>query len=202
MIITKNLGVEHLRSLKHTGRMSDITFKYHFLIAMPSLTDDTFHQSVIFLCEHSADGAMGIIINKSLNIKLDGVLDHLSVEVSNTDTEKDTVYMGGPVGQEHGFVIHSPYRDDEQEEDLIISASKEILVDIAEGNGPDNYLVALGYAGWTAGQLEKEINQNDWLLTPYDKKIIFDTPIDQRWKKSIELIGFSINQLTTQLGHA
>lgn len=182
--------------------MSDITFKYHFLIATPSLTDDTFSQSVIFLCEHSADGAMGIIINKSLNINLDGVLEHLSLDVDNTKIENDIVYMGGPVGQEHGFVIHSPYHDDEQEEDLIISASKEILVDIAENKGPDSYLVALGYTGWSAGQLEKEISQNDWLLTPYNKHIIFDTPIDQRWKKSIELLGFSANQLTSQTGHA
>lgn len=182
--------------------MQDITFKYHFLIAMPSLTDNTFAQSVVFLCEHSSDGAMGIIINKSLDISLTGVLEHLSLDTTDPAAEHETVYMGGPVGQEHGFVIHEPYLDDEGDEDLVISASKEILVDIAQGKGPDAYLVTLGYAAWSAGQLEKEINQNDWLLVPYDKRILFDTPAEERWKQAIELLGFSVNQLSALPGHA
>ena len=108
--------------------------------------------------------------------------------------------MGGPVSQESGFIIHTPYRDDELNEDLVISASKETLTDIAQGNGPEHYIVTLGYAGWEAGQLETEINRNDWLLVPYEKEIIFTTLLEKRWQKAIELLGITIEQLSSQTG--
>lgn len=180
--------------------MTDITFKNHFLIAMPSQEDSIFSRSVIFLCEHGADGGMGIIINKLLPIKLTSVLEHLEVDITN-DALKDTpIYMGGPVSQESGFIIHTPYREDELNEDLVISASKETLTDIAQGNGPEHYIVTLGYAGWNAGQLEAEINRNDWLLVPYEKEIIFNTPLELRWQKAIALLGINANQLSSQTG--
>ena len=170
---------------------------------MPSLTDEdaTFSRSVVFLCEHTEDGAMGIIINKPLNVTLGSVLEHL--EIDSGDTVNDTpVYMGGPVGQEHGFVIHEPYREDESDDDLVISASKDTLADIANSDGPSCYFVALGYTGWDAGQLEEEIGRNDWLMVPYDKDIIFNTPVEQRWNKAIQLLGIDINKLSSHAGHA
>ena len=180
--------------------MPDVTFKNHFLIAMPSQEDSIFSRSVIFLCEHSADGAMGIIINRLLSIKLTSILEHLAIDITNPAIKDVPVYMGGPVSQESGFIIHTPYRDDELNEDLVISASKETLTDIAQGNGPEHYIVTLGYAGWEAGQLETEINRNDWLLVPYEKEIIFTTLLEKRWQKAIELLGITIEQLSSQTG--
>ena len=145
---------------------------------------------------------MGIMINKSLNIRLSSVLEHLDIKQIDESVLNETIYMGGPVGQEHGFVIHEPYRDDEHFEDLVISASTETLNDIATGQGPNAFLVTLGYAGWSAGQLEEEINHNDWLLVPYDKRIIFNTPRDLRWQRAIELLGFTVDQLAMHEGHA
>ena len=176
----------------------------HFLIAMPQIheSDETFSQAVIFLCEHSDDGAMGIIINKPLNITLGSVLEHLDINSEHKHIDNIPVYMGGPVGQEHGFVIHEPYRNDESEDDLVISASKDTLADIANDKGPKRYFVALGYTGWNAGQHEEEINRNDWLLVAYNKDIIFTTPIESRWRKATELLGIDINQLTSHVGHA
>ena len=116
--------------------MNASTFQNHFLIAMPALQDSNFSNAVIFLCEHSAEGAMGLIINKPLNVQLGGVLEHLDIAVDDPKVSKIPVYMGGPVGQENGFVIHEPYREDEQDDDLIISASRDTLADIAAGGGP------------------------------------------------------------------
>lgn len=171
---------------------------------MPSIGehDTTFAQSVVFLCEHSEDGAMGIIINKPLNVTLGSVLQHLEIESDSNKINNIPVYMGGPVGQEHGFVIHEPYREDESKDDLVISASKDTLADIALDDGPSRYFVALGYTGWDAGQLETEINRNDWLMVPYDKEIIFNTPTEQRWRKAIQLLGIDVDRLSSHVGHA
>ncbi len=167
-----------------------------------SQTDETFSQAVIFICEHSEEGAMGIIINKPLNVKLGSVLEHLEIKTDEKTINDIPVYMGGPVGQEHGFVIHEPYREDETEDDLIISASKDTLEDIAHERGPARYLISLGYTGWNAGQLEEEIRNNNWLMVPYEKAIIFDTPVTQRWKKAINLLGIDITKLSSDVGHA
>ncbi len=169
---------------------------------MPTLADTNFSRAVIFLCEHNQDGAMGLMINKPLNVKLDSVLEHLDIDISGTELANTPIYMGGPVGQEHGFVIYTPYQDDEDEDDIVISASKETLADIAQSTGPEHFLITLGYAGWGAGQLEEEINRNDWLVVPYDKQIIFNIPSKLRWQKAAELLGIDINQLSSQVGHA
>ena len=180
--------------------MTDVTFKNHFLIAMPSQEDAIFSRSVIFLCEHGPDGAMGLIINRLLSIKLPSILEHLDIDITSPAIKDVSIYMGGPVSQESGFIIHTPYREDELNEDLVISASKETLADIAQGNGPEHYIVTLGYAAWEAGQLETELNHNDWLLVPYEKEIIFNTLLDQRWQKAIELLGITVDQLSSQTG--
>lgn len=189
--------------LLHTMQMKKTNFNNYFLIAMPSLESDvTFAQSVVFLCEHGDDGAMGIIINKPLNVTLGSVLKHLDLESDLDDVNNLPIYMGGPVGQEHGFVIHEPYRDDEQEDDLVISASRDTLADIANGEGPERYFVSLGYTGWEAGQLEEEIGRNDWLMVPYEKEIIFNTPLEHRWRRAIELLGVDVHKLSSHVGHA
>jgi putative transcriptional regulator len=201
-IITEKITLEHLNPLHHTCPMNESSFKNHFLIASPTLIDDTFNQAVIFLCDHSEEGAMGIIINKPLNIHLYSVLEQLNLNHDIPDVANQPVFMGGPVGQENGFVIHQPYRPEEIEDDLVISASQDVLEDITNNQGPEKYLVALGYTGWAPKQLDTEISQNDWLIAPYDKSILFDTPLANRWKAAIELLGFSPAKLSTQQGHA
>lgn len=163
---------------------------------MPSLSDQNFSKSVIYLYEHTSEGAMGLVINKPLHINLGSVLRHLKIKITEDIIETHPVLMGGPVGQEHGFVLH------ESNNDIVISASKEMLRSIAIGKGPVNFLIALGYTGWGAGQLEQELNHNDWLIAPFDATILFNTPLEDRWRNAARLIGIDINNLSDQIGHA
>jgi len=171
-------------------------FEHHLLIAMPSLRDANFSRAVVYLFEHTEQGALGMIINKPLQINLGNVMNHLGIQKVDTIVAKLPVYSGGPVGQEHGFIIH------ELDSKIDVSASKEMLQDIAEHKGPKQFIVTLGYSGWGPGQLENEITRNDWLIAPADKKIIFDLPIHERWRKAAELIGVDVEKLSGQTGHA
>ena len=170
----------------------------HFLVAMPSLVDANFSKAVIYLYEHDEEGALGMIINKPLEINLGNMLQHLDINISEESIQELPVLMGGPVGQEHGFIIYVP----DSTLDVLVSASKDMLKDIANGKGPKHFAVTLGYAGWGAGQLEKEIARNDWLVIPFDSSILFNTPMEKRWHKTASLIGIDINQLSDQVGHA
>lgn len=171
-------------------------FEHHLLIAMPNLQDANFSRAVIYLFEHTEQGALGMIINKPLQINLGNVMNHLGIEKVDPVIEKLPVYSGGPVGQEHGFIIH------EVEDKIDVSASKEMLEDIAKQKGPKQFIVTLGYSGWGPNQLESEIARNDWLIAPANKKIIFDLPIHERWRRSAELIGVDLEKLSGQAGHA
>ena len=143
---------------------------------------------------------MGLVINKPLHIKLENVLNHLSIDIRNETIKQVPVLMGGPVGQEHGFVIHEQKHPHENE--VIISPSKETLRQIAQGKGPKRFAVMLGYAGWDAGQLEEELAQNDWVIAPFDANLLFEVPIDERWQKAAALIGFDITKMSDFSGHA
>ena len=170
---------------------------------MPRIDDINFTKSVILIEEHNDDGAIGLIINKPLNIELKDVLSHLDIQVTDHYAATQAVYMGGPVGQDQGFVLHTPWPDDSHtEEKISISASKEILKLIASGKGPDEFIVTLGYSGWEAGQLEEEVANNEWLVVPCSPDILFSTPSDQRWSAAAALLGFDINQLSGHSGHA
>ena len=176
-------------------------FANHFLVAMPQLDDLTFAQSVIYLSEHNTKGALGIIINKPLQVNIGNVLEHLKIVSNRIDISDQPVLMGGPIGQEHGFIIYENHLAKESLE-ISVSASKFMLEDIAKNKGPNNFLITLGYSGWEAGQLEKEIVHNDWLIAPFDRSILFETPIKNRWQKAASLIGIDINRLSDQIGHA
>lgn len=175
----------------------------HFLVAMPVLADSNFTKAVVYLHEHTAQGALGMIINKPLQINLGNVLDHLDIAATQAKIADHKVLMGGPVGQEHGFIIYDHEVSDPNDGlDVTVSASKETLKDIALGKGPTDFIITLGYSGWEAGQLEKEIARNDWLTVPFNRAILFDTPVEQRWQATAALIGIDINQLSGQVGHA
>lgn len=178
----------------------------HFLIAMPSMKDSNFARSVVIVCDHDEEGAMGLIINKPLQINLSNLMQHLDINIADAQTENYPVMMGGPVGQEQGFVIHndSPLdvKDAGPDHCFDVSSSKDTLADIAKGKGPDHFIVTLGYSGWQPGQLEHEIGRNDWLIAPLDYKTLFTTPIKQRWAAAAQLVGVDIYQMPDKTGHA
>ncbi len=185
--------------IESTMTIKEKTLENHFLVAMPSLADPNFSKSVVFIYEHNDKGALGMTINKPLQINLGNVLEHLGIAISKQSVSTLPVLMGGPVGQEHGFILYPNTVDDKEE--VMISASKEMLQEIANGKGPDDFLITLGYSGWGDGQLESEIARNDWIVVPAAAKILFDTPITERWVKAAEIIGLDINKLSTQVGH-
>ncbi len=156
---------------------------HHFLVALPSLEDPSFSKSVIYLYEHNEEGAMGLIINKPLNMQLKEVLQHLNIPTALEEVATHSVLMGGPVSQEHGFVLY------EEGSELFLSSSKDTLIDIANGRGSKQYLITLGYAGWQTGQLEIELQRNDWLIIQYEREILFSIPSDKRWQAAAQLIG-------------
>lgn len=180
-------------------------YKNQLLIAMPSMRGEFFTKSVVFIYEHSAsNGTLGFIINKPLSAVLGNVFEHLDIRVKDEKIAERPIFSGGPMGPDQGFVIHDLMNLAGSKNDLkvTVSTSREILVDIGAGKGPDNFMITLGYSGWEPGQLEHEIAQNDWLVVTLDKKIIFDTPIPQRWSVAALSIGIDMNRLSSQVGHA
>ncbi len=180
----------------------------HFLIAMPGLADRNFYQSVTYIVEHNEDGAMGIVINHPLDITLEEMFGQLMIDTTpGTQALGNSLYLGGPVQDDRGFVLHdgdaAVWASSLQiEKALCVTTSKDILEAIAHGDGPQNSLVALGYAGWAAGQLEREISENSWLSGTADKEIIFKLPPEQRWSAAAQLIGIDISLLSSEAGHA
>lgn len=184
--------------------MSFDSLKNNFLIAMPGLADPRFSQSVTYICEHNEGGAMGIVINQSADMSFNELFDHLNLPMAN---KNDSVLLrGGPVQKERGFVLHSSERSwqatQQLSSDICLTGSKDILQDIAADNGPDNVLIALGYAGWSQGQLEQEIIQNSWLTAPASSDVLFNTPLDNRWTAAAKQLGIDVHLLSSQPGHA
>ena len=182
----------------------------HLLIAMPAMQDPNFTKTVTYICEHSEQGALGIVINRPLGMDLGAIFAQLSLDSTDPTLARQPVLLGGPVHQERGFVLHEPAEASEREFDatvavtdaIRVTTSQDILAAMARGHGPRRVLVALGYAGWGAGQLESELVQNAWLSVPATPQIIFDTPFEQRWRESARLIGVDLSTLSHQAGHA
>lgn len=177
-----------------------------FLIAMPTLADPNFAHTVTYICEHSADGALGIIINRPSDLTLAEVLAQLDLDGSAARARGAPVFVGGPVLPERGFVLHEPggVWDSSLKvtAGISVTTSRDILAAIARGEGPRRMLVALGYAGWGAGQLEQELADNAWLSAPADARIMFDTPHERRWLEAARLIGVDPRLMTGEAGHA
>ena len=178
----------------------------HFLIAMPGLDDPNFHHTTTYICEHDENGALGVVINRPLNMQLGEILQHMDIGASSKEISSRQVYMGGPVQTDRGFVLHEPSGDWEATlkvtDSIGITSSRDILQAIAEGKGPKNAIVTLGYAGWGAGQLEQELAANTWLSGPASSKIVFETPSEERWLAAAALLGIDLNLLSSDAGHA
>jgi putative transcriptional regulator len=182
------------------------------LIAMPGMLDDQFAGTVVYVCEHNDQGAMGLVVNRPTNIDLKDLFERIELKLENEPLTKQPVYLGGPVQTERGFVLH-PQADDIRYNSslsvpggLAMTTSKDVLEAVSLGQGPEKFLMTLGYAGWSAGQLEEEISRNGWLnvSTNIDdiKKIIFETPFDQRYQKVMSIIGVDPSHLSGDVGHA
>ncbi len=186
-------------------RSSD-SLRDHFLLAMPSLEEGIFSQSITYICEHGESGAMGLIINQPLELSVAEVFEHLEID-NQMDFSNVPVMAGGPVQIDHGFVLHcdpaQKWEASLQVTDRItLTTSRDILREIARGRGPRDYLITLGYAGWSAGQLEQELAANSWLTLPADSSIIFSTPYQQRLQAAAAQLGIDINLISNQAGHA
>ncbi len=181
------------------------SLRNHFLIAMPGLQDPLFNQSLTYICDHTPDGAMGLLINRPMDIHLSDVFEQMDI-VCRADTGHMPILAGGPVSTERGFVLHETggqwQSTIEIGPDISLTASRDIVSALAEGTGPDKALFVLGYAGWGAGQLEEEMLQNSWLTIPADGDIIFNTPVEQRWVRAAQRLGVDINLITSVAGHA
>ena len=178
----------------------------HFLIAMPQLEDPNFVRSVTYICAHNEDGAMGIVVNRPLDMALGEVLAQMDLSASQPAIAELPVYLGGPVHTDRGFVLHRPGQHWNStiaiNAAVAVSTSRDILEAIARGAGPTDALVALGYAGWSAGQLESEIAQNAWLSGPADLDIVFKTPAELRWQRAAALLGIDLASISHDVGHA
>ena len=178
----------------------------HFLIAMPALEDPNFHRSVTLVCQHDANGAMGIVINRAADYTLGELLEQLQLPTRDPVLAQRALVAGGPVHPDRGFVLHDDPRDWGSTlrfgRGLAVTTSRDILAAMAGGDGPRNALVALGYAGWTAGQLEDELAQNSWLTVPADQAIVFDTPLEERWHAAARALGVDLSRLADYAGHA
>jgi len=177
------------------------------LIASPHLRDPNFAQTVVLLFEHGEKGAVGLVFNRALDIKLAQVIEDLDIPIdAHALEDSDKVHCGGPVSMEIGWVIHSPEWADAATRhvspDVHISTSREVLEAIAAGRGPERFVLCLGYAGWGGGQLEDEIAQGAWLTLPLDSALVFDVPPDDRWRRCFERLGIDPHQLAMTPGNA
>ena len=177
----------------------------HFLIAMPGLNDSSFAHTVTYICEHSDKGAMGVVINSATSMQLREIFAQMELQDLG-DAGEQIIMAGGPVQPERGFVLHpsdSKWQSTlEVSPEISLTASRDIIVALAEGRGPSQYLITLGYAGWGEGQLEAEIAANSWLTVPADKEIIFNTPFEQRWTAAAQALGIDVNLIASTAGHA
>jgi putative transcriptional regulator len=192
---------------------ASINLTNQFLIAMPGMGDGTFAGSVVYMCEHTDKGALGLVINKPIDIKLKNLFEKVELTLDREDLADEPVFFGGPVQTERGFVLHEPLGAGDGEGGqynstlqipggLEMTTSKDVLEALSHGAGPKRLLVTLGYSGWGAGQLEDEIRRNGWINVAAERTIIFDTPIEKRYDKALSLLGIDVGMLSQEAGNA
>jgi len=230
--LTTKLSAKKTSEQELGDTRSMISLENQFLIAMPALDDSYFNKTVTYICEHNEQGAMGLIINLPINITLSDLLKQIDpdedegsdkgsessktssasiclTDNANTDVTnslEQLVLTGGPIAQQRGFVLHSAQSGWGSSlvlsKELMITTSKDILMALGTEKAPEQFMVTLGYAGWGPGQLEQELQTNSWLTTPADSDILFNTPIELRWKKATEKLGIDLAHFSSDIGHA
>ncbi|MFK5985166.1 MAG: YqgE/AlgH family protein [Pseudomonadota bacterium] len=177
-----------------------------FIIAMPNLHDPQFQRSVTYICQHNQQGSLGITINRPINMNLSDLFAYMQIPLEDQFIANTPVFSGGPVEPNQGFVLHSADKSWEHSltinDDFVLSSSKDVLQAIGIGEGPENYLIAMGYAGWGEGHLEKEISENSWLNCQADKNIVFHLNYNKRWQAAAQLMGVDITLISSEAGHA
>jgi len=192
--------------MSKTSKKTISSLKDHFLVAMPGLHDDNFSGSVVYICEHNVEGAMGLIINQQLDIPAKAVFDRLELKYNQQEGD-ELIFDGGPIQQDRGFILHST-SDQKWEStihiggDISLTTSKDILGDIALGAGPKDALITLGYSSWGGGQLEEELKDNSWLVIPADSAVLFNTDCARRAQAAALSIGLNLDMLALESGHA
>lgn len=190
---------------------ASINLTHHFLIAMPGMDDEAFAKSVVYMCEHSDRGALGLIINKPSDINLKNLFDKVELPLRRDDLTQAPVFQGGPVQTERGFVLHESMMPGNESVyastmtipgGLEMTTSKDVLEALSTGAGPRKVFISLGYSAWGEGQLESEISDNSWLTVAADLDVIFDTPVEQRYDKALMLLGLQSWMLSPEAGHA
>ena len=197
--------------MQNTDAKKDASFlQSQLLIAMPSLNDPYFEQSVTLICQHNQDGCFGLTINHPMQVTIEELFEQLDIPIDGSEIKGVTALRGGPVQIEQGFIIHDASHESGKKwentltigEDLFVTASRDILFDIGIGKGPDNFLLVLGCASWAPGQMEQEVLSNSWLNCPVDKQIIFNTPYEKRWHGAVNTLGVDVNFISNVAGHA
>lgn len=185
--------------------MDTINLTNHFLIAMPNMADPNFSGTLTYIADHNEQGALGVVVNRPIDLDLSALFEQIGLSLPE-GLRGQIVYLGGPVQQERGFVLHTPsqpYSSTLNVTDAVsLTTSKDILEAVAQGSGPAKFLVSLGYSGWSAGQLEQEMAQNAWLSVEADPHVIFDLPPDERLLAAMKLLGIDFSNLSDEAGHA
>ena len=187
-----------------------IVLTNQFLIAMPGMADETFAGTVVYLCEHNENGALGLVINKPISMTLGGLFEKVELTPPDDERAAGPVFYGGPVQTDRGFVLHEPLDASGGHYNATLSVpgglemttSRDVLEALSSGAGPPRVLVTLGYSGWAAGQLEEEIGRNGWITVDASPDIIFDTPVEQRYERALALLGIDPRMLSSDAGHA
>lgn len=194
------------KRLVKSPAMQSANFTNQFLIAMPVLTDPYFAKSLVFVCEHNERGALGIIVNRPLDMTLGTLFERVELSLDNAELSKQPVYFGGPVQTDRGFVLHRPAGEWQSNlkvgDDMAMTSSRDILQSIADHGTPTDILVTLGFSGWSAGQLENEIGQNAWLSVAADPHILFELPYEERLPAAMQVLGIDFTSLSNEAGHA
>ena len=204
-MVVRGARLQHVRR-STIGSVSRVDLTDHFLIAMPNMVDPYFSRTLTFICEHNDQGALGLVVNRPIDMTLAALFERLNLETGARGLTEIPVYFGGPVQTDRGFVLHAPagnWQATLRVRDLIgLTTSKDILEAVGRGEGPEHLLVTLGYAGWSAGQLEHELSQNAWLTVEARDGILFDTPAEERLPAAMELLGVDFARLQDEAGHA
>lgn len=186
--------------------MESVNLTHHFLIAMPNMADPNFARSLTYICEHNEQGALGVVVNRPIEMTLGKLFDQVEIALHDPAISDVPVYFGGPVQIDRGFVLHKPagtWQSTLSVTDQVgLTTSKDILEAVAAGKGPEKILVSLGYAGWAPGQIEEELGQNAWLTVPASVDVLFETPPERRFDAAMELLGIDLSRLSDSAGHA